>query len=255
MIFRSSQFATFKQCPRRAYYKYELGLRKKHDGKNIHLEFGKMLHEAIEAFHRNDAIEAGLEVINEWELPFDKVKNHHVGRSLLMQYARNNTIEVVSYEREFSFSIGNHTWKGRFDNIGIYNGKRFVGEYKTTNPRYLQAKPNDQFISYWAGAMIFYNDIAGIALTNLDPTKVQVSRSFINFSRSEFEEWINETKMVCAYFSRCKGKGDFPRHPQACQSFGRLCPYHELCSEPEVTRQAFIDRFYTVDEEAKNLSW
>lgn len=255
MKLRSTQISTFKQCPSRAYYRYERGLRKKSYGVSIDLEFGKMLHEAIENFHKFEDVNSGLEVINEWELPFHKVKNQNTGRALYLKYTRENPVEVLSFEKEFSFKIGNHDWFGRFDGIGKYNDNLYVLEHKTTNPRFLQTKPNDQFIAYWAGAMIFYHDIAGLMINSLDPSKIHFERHFVNFSMDEFYEWRDEMKVVAEYYARCKGKGKFPRYPQSCTMYNRLCPFHEICCEPEVSREVIIQALYEVDEEALNLSW
>ena len=255
MKVRSTQIATFKQCPAKAYYRYELGLRKKNTSKGVDLLFGSMLHDAIDAFHTTEDARAGLDVINSTELPFDKIKNQANGRALYVKYVKENPIQVISSEKSFSFKIGNHDWVGRFDGVGKFNGLLYVLEHKTTKPMYLQTKPNDQFIAYWAGALIFYNDISGIIINSLDPTKIALERIFVNYSREEFYEWRDEMKATIEYYVRCRTKGSFPRHPFSCKMFNRQCIFHEICSEPAVSRQTIINMLYEEDKQSKELSW
>lgn len=256
MILRSSFVKDVKNCPAKACYKYELGLvpiTKTKSGRND-LDFGRLVHNSIEVYH-SDGQDAALDVIEESDFHETQRKNRSTAKALIRNYILTNHVEMISMEKSFQFKIGSHTWQGRFDGIGIYQGGKWVIEHKTTNPYYLQTKPNDQFIAYWLGAMIYYQDIEGVLINNLDCDKLKVNRIPVRFSKEEKEEWIDEMKMTAESYKRCKTKGIFPRNEQACFMYNSQCPYLPLCSEVEGTRQIIIERCYEVNEKIKNLAW
>lgn len=256
MIIRSSMLKDIKSCPSKAAYKYELGLVPIAKGQRIKndLEFGKLIHEAIEIFH-TASIKDAIDLIDVSPMHETKRKNRQTAKVLLRRYADSNSVEIQHLEKSFQFKIGSHTWQGRFDGIGIYQGDVWVIEHKTTNPLYLQIKPNDQFIAYWLGAMIHFQNVKGVLINNLDCDKLEVTRIPVQYTKEEKEEWLDEIKITAEVYSRYRTKGVFPRNDMACHLYNSVCPYMALCSEPEGTRDMIMARCYEVKESLKLLEW
>ena len=256
MILRSSMVSDIKACPAKAFYKYELGLQpiqKGNPSKN-HLSFGRIVHEAIEKFHLG-SLDAAIKLIDESNLFETRRKNKQTAKALIKTYSMRINFEMEIMEKEFSYGIGDHVWQGRYDGIGFYNGHRWVIEHKTTNPFYLQFKPNDQFIAYWIGANKDYGEVKGVLLNSLDCDKLEVETIPITFSKDEQDEWLDEICRVANMYENFKHEGVFPRNPGACKLFNSLCPFYALCSEPEGTRENVVRHCYTEDEKLKTLSW
>ncbi len=258
MIFRSSMISTFKACPAKACYKYELGLvpygvkRKKND-----LEFGSLVHDSIERYHlAGDDLKAALDFLNKQEIQETRRKNKTTAAALVKDYAAKNQIKMIEVEKLFTYDLGGgHTWMGRFDGIGEWNGDLWVIEHKTTNPEYLMNKPNDQFIAYYIGANILYGDVKGVYLNNLNCDKLEVKSWQITFNQDETEEWKDEMAATAEAYATYKRLGIFPRNQGACRMYNSRCCYMPLCTEPEGTRALVQERCYVVNEEARKLQW
>jgi hypothetical protein len=256
MILRSSMVRDIKTCLAKAAYKYVLGIVPLSKGKGIRndLDFGKLMHFSIETYH-TEGYDKAVRVIEDTIFHETKRKNKHVAKVLLQKYTEKTTVEMISLEKPFRFKIGSHTWEGRFDGIGRFNGKLWVIEHKTTNPFYLQTKPNDQFIAYWLGAKVYYRQVSGVLINNLDCDKLEVNIIPVTFSDVEKDEWIDEMKMTAEHYKRCLTKGIFPRNEASCYMYNSMCPYLPLCSEPEGPREMVQSRCYEVNEKLKNLAW
>lgn len=258
MIFRSSMLSTFKACPAKACYKYELGLvpygvkRKKND-----LEFGSLVHDAIEKYHlAGDDLGEALAFIEETDIQETKRKNKMTALALVKRYAQKCEIKMLAVEKLFDFPLANgDTWMGRFDGIGEWHGDLWVIEHKTTNPEYLTFKPNDQFLAYYIGACYLFGDIKGVYLNNLDCDKLDVRSTPITFNRDEVEEWKDEIAATAEAYATYKRLGIFPRNSGACKMYNSKCCYYPLCSEPEGSRTVIQERCYVVNEEARKLQW
>ena len=254
MILRSSMVSDFKSCPAKAAYKYEVGITPIQSGRSNDLEFGSLVHQAIEIYH-NHSLDEAVSLIENSGMSETRRKNRSTAKALLKTYVSTNSVQMERTESSFSFKIGSHTWQGRFDGIGWYNGGRWVLEHKTTQPNYLILKPNDQFVAYWLGGFIYYHDIQGVLVNSLDCDKLQVTRYPVTFSRDEKEEWITEMKALAETYKRYRSKGIFPRNPGACFAFNRLCPYYPLCQEPDSSRQVIVEKCYQENSFVKNMEW
>lgn len=260
MIFRSSMLSTFKACPAKACYKYELGLVPygKTSQKND-LEFGSLVHNAIEHYHRTgDDIAEAMRYMDGQEIKETKRKNKATAKALVKRYASRCQVKMLVVEKLFEYPLpgpGDHIWMGRFDGIGEYQGDLWVIEHKTTRPEYLSFKPNDQFIAYYIGANRIYGDVKGVLLNNLDCDKLDVKTTPITFTRDEVEEWKEEIAATAEVYSTYKRLGIFPRNSGACKMYNSRCSYYPLCTEPEGSRGLIQERCYVVNEEAKKLQW
>jgi len=258
MIFRSSMLSTFKSCPAKCCYKYELGLvpygvkRKKND-----LEFGSLVHNGIERYHLSgDDLGAALEFMENEDIPETRRKNKTTAQALVKKYAATNEVKMIEVEKLFQYPIGDHTWMGQFDGIGEWNGELWVIEHKTTNPEYLQFKPNDQFIAYYIGANILYgNEVKGVLIDNLNCDKLDVKRTPVTFNKDETEEWKDEMAATAEVYMTYKKLGIFPKNAGGCMAYNSKCTFMPLCTEPEGSRGIIQERCYVVNENYKKLQW
>lgn len=254
MIVRSSFFSEMKLCLMRAHCMYDLGLRKAGVRRNPDLAFGSLIHKAIELFHKRGRDSASAYIYNATLPPHGK-KTLATAAALVNMYISSKPPKLLVAEKDFTFKIGRHTWKGRFDGIVKINGAFYVVEHKTTSPYYLLMKPNDQFISYWAGARTYFPEVAGVLINSLDPTRIEVNRFLITFNEDELERWREETKLFLSFYTLCTTKGIFPKTPSACKAYGRDCPYLPLCTSNPSQIQYIIDRCYNIDRVQKELDW
>lgn len=259
MIVRSSFFAAIKECPYKAHLKYNLGLARI-GHMNVDTFFGAILHDAIDVYNKTGDIEDGIKCLQSVEWPPHKVKNTSRAIVLLRIYVKESPTDGSRKfsEREFSFPIGNHTWKGRFDSLLENNNGEFVEENKTTKPRFLQLKPNDQFISYVYGAQILYNKrFAGIIINDLDPEKIALTRQYISYTDAEFEHWLKETEVALNAFEFYNETSTYPKHPNSCNSYGvdHQCEFYTLCTTPKDMVEKMMQTQYGIDRKSKELSW
>ena len=254
MIVRSSFLSEMKLCKARAHYMYDLGLVKKSDGVNPDLFFGSAIHKAIETYHKV-GFAAAKEFLEGQTFQYHPKKTPSAAMTLLELYVASKPPKLLVAEKNFSFKIGRHEWRGRFDGIAKVDGSLFVIEHKTTSPYYLLLKPNDQFISYWAGARVYFSEVAGVLINSLDPSRLEVNRYLVTYTPEELEAWREETKLLLSFYQLCRTKGVFPRTPSACKAYGRDCPYLPLCNSHISMQQMIIDRCYNVCREQKELDW
>ncbi|RLG67617.1 hypothetical protein DRN93_04195 [archaeon] len=256
MKVRSTVVADFLTCPRKAYYAYELGL-KRLGPPDPHLFFGQVVHSAIKVLHE-EGLESALKLIDsvDWGDIHHAVKSRDVAKSLLRVYAgASPKMKIVALEKEFVVKVGSHDWIGRFDGIAEIGGLKYVMEHKTTQGWSFQVKPNNQLIAYFLGGRRWYKDVQGVVVNLLNAKAVAVRRIVVTYGEDEIEEWQENMKAVLAYYKRCRTSGVFPRNPGACTMWFRECEFYPLCTSFGATRDALMESLYEVDPERKEMSW
>ena len=251
MIIRSSMLSEMKGCFRKCYYKYTLGLIPSKSKPNVDLLFGKVVHKAIQILHTEgkDAADDFLSVVR---FPVSTNKKNRATAKILFNSYAMSPMNIVAVEKPFSFSIGKHTWKGRFDGIIEVRNALYVADHKTTQAYFLLSKPNDQFISYWKGAKINGYDVQGVVLNHLDPVNFTCSRKLIGFTEKEFRVWREETKVYLSTYQRCLTTEVVPKNPSHCLSYGKKCPYFILCTADEATCEVVKKKFYKINRNTLN---
>lgn len=245
MKMRSTALLDYKACPQKGYYKYNLGLRAKGDGKkSADLAFGTMIHEAVRAEHLG---ESGEELINTFALPPHKYKTKETAKVLLKEFKKtiDGVLEIDLSEKPFSFDVGKHKWIGRFDIVGKLKSSKYILEIKTSNPFYFMTKPNDQLMAYYIGGMLSYG-VDGICLVSFDVMKLSVTIQPVRYSQKEVGNWLVET----ARFLDILEEGNFYKNSTACNNFGRRCEYHSLCAS-----EIPPEKLFETDENLVNMKW
>lgn len=255
MLFRSSYLAAIKACPRKAYYQYVLGLALSE--KDINLTFGSLVHDAIDTFHKEANIQAGIDFIDSSpELQFHKNKNKMTAKILLAAYAtRIREYEVEASEIPVTVNIGNHQAKLKLDGLAKKAGVRMILEHKTTVPSFLKTKPNDQFILYDIAGIIAYGDTDGLLLNSMDCATKDLKFVPVHYSEEERIQWMTETKVILDNFEKMLINQCFPQCPNSCIAYNRECEYMPLCQASPSSFAIIKERNYVINEEAKNLAW
>ncbi|HBR21589.1 MAG TPA: hypothetical protein DD713_03330 [Nitrospiraceae bacterium] len=257
MIVRSSNFATFKECPAKAHFMYELGLARS-GGKSIDLLFGSIVHDAIDMYNKTGDIQDAFALIDSIKWPPSTKKNPALAKVFVRLYVRKqNGKKKLFSERLFSFFLGQHEWRGRWDGLTLETYGLLIDELKTTNWRFFISKPNDQFISYYKAARErFGEQVHGILLYDFDVARADVKQEVIRFTDDEVKVWEEETLLEIDFYDRCQRNQVWPKRPASCLLYGinYPCPYIPLCQSPN-TAEMLMRKMFVVSEEARTLSW
>jgi hypothetical protein len=257
MIIRSSPFSTFKECPRKAYFMYELGLVRG-GSPSIDLLFGYIVHDGVDMLNKTGDLKDAFALIDQIQWPPAKKKTPGLAKTFLKLYIKKQIgIQKILSERDFRFFIGHHEWRGRWDGIDLLTEGLFVEENKTTRPRFFQPKPNDQLISYYkAGRLRFGDEVKGILINDFDVDKADIKQQFVRFTNEEVDLWEQETYQILNTYEAYRHTEVWPQHPSSCLLYGidYPCPYIPLCSSP-ITASHLQEKLFVVNQEAIDLSW
>lgn len=186
-LLTNSRLAAMRSCPRRHFYRYELGLTRSRS--ETPLRFGGVFHAGLEAYRTckssDQAIDkatAGYAIVPDWADPLDWGYECETVRNLLAghfwRYGDDN-LEFVAIERPFEIPLVNPAsmrpsrsflLAGKIDAIvKLPDGRLAVLEYKTssedigTDSEYWRRLRCDQQISlYVIGARALGFDVATV---------------------------------------------------------------------------------------------
>lgn len=142
-ILTHSSLSCVRRCRREYWFRYELGLRPAVD--SIALNYGRIIHKAIESLAKHGLTDALVEVRREAARLF--AANPHLGGTLaatIRAYAAvYEGAPSASIEREvgFDFALAHPATKrvhpywslaGKIDGLGVRDGVEFFSEIKTT---------------------------------------------------------------------------------------------------------------------------
>jgi hypothetical protein len=247
-----------KECITKAHFMYDLGLVR-HGAQDVNLFFGLALQNAIDIYNKTGDLQDGLDYLDSltnW--PTTKKKNITVAKVMLRIYANTNhdKDKRTQSEQEFTFRVGTHEWRGRFDSVLTHTEGLYVEENKTTKPAFFQAKPNDQFIAYYIGAQTKFDTVHGVITNVFNLDKRCIDRMYIHYADEEVDTWRAETALFLDFYESCCERGVFPKMPSSCLMYGPqyVCPYAMLCTATNLTFPYLFEKF-AVNEEAKSLSW
>jgi hypothetical protein len=157
-----SQLDSYKQCPLRYFYEYEVGLRKRGDeSSDHHLRFGEAIHEGLRHLYLGDTLKAAQEAfLSTYPVqldPTDLAKTRENGVVALASYARrwrdeDRKWKVVSCEkadaREDGYIVHLDLVMENLEQGGIYGfDHKTTGKYLNSD-YWLQFNPNSQITQY-----------------------------------------------------------------------------------------------------------
>ena len=221
-IYDSTKIKQFQTCPRQYFEKFILGHNR--EGTNVHIEFGRCIHTALEVLaelgpvgllEAHDAfLEAWKEVypVGVLTMEQDKVKNPDRAFTLLkdyiQKYGKIDRPEDVEYiEICGTVPIADDRsihWKTdaiRRKPPGVLNeGKLFVLEHKTSGKTWLGPWRDKWHYDFQVGCYNFalfclvddYNDTAGVEVDGLItwPKKNHFERIPVRKSIAQLESWL-----------------------------------------------------------------
>lgn len=180
-----SRLAAYRTCPRKHFYRYELGLEKERQADP--LRFGTAVHNGLEAFAKGATFEASIEkaldtyeATPSWADPYEwEVERETVGALLAGYFWRwtNEPLEHVEAEREFDIPLTNpdtgrasqnFTQAGKIDGvIRLADGRLAVLEHKTAgleiespdSPYWLRLRIDPQISTYMLAARAIGYDV------------------------------------------------------------------------------------------------
>lgn len=278
-ILDSSAITTFKDCPRRFFFQYELSLVPKHDV--IYFAWGKAYHkfrELIEVAYMQGDTSGAVDVATREAFalfrkgipndpnPQDKVSFYTGQRflqSILAAYQHwtreklTKEIEVIAVEQAFNVLLpsGQRT-SGRADQIiRLRTSKRIYGrDFKTTskNPAYYARglDPNDQLTRYtYAESLLSSSRIEGQLVEVLYNDKTHgpdITTFPIAISPWRITDWLRSEQYWHEAIAKCRETETWPQNEKGCG----FCQYHDVCkkgsefAQENVLRQNYILRVW-----------
>ncbi len=175
-LLTATRMATLLSCPRRHFWRYEIGLRKKVDGDA--LRFGSAWHRAMEARWRGADSRAAFEAAVAEKVELDEMQLATLSGMLAGYYHRysNDPIKSVHPEVEFRSPLsGSRTFDvaGKIDGLAVmHDGRLALVEHKTAgcdiapdSDYWLRLRGNAQVLQYvlaarslgWDVALVIYD--------------------------------------------------------------------------------------------------
>lgn len=247
-----SQLDSYKECPLRYFYEYEVGLRKRGDeSADHHLRFGEAIHEGLRRLYLGDTLrsaqEAFLATYPVQLDPTDLAKTRENGVVTLAAYARRWAEEdrkwkVLSCEKADSRDDGHVVHLDLvMENVDI--GGIYGFDHKTTG-KYLNAdfwsqfNPNSQITQYVKFIKERYGDCDGFYINALGfrfrqhAYKGEPAGFWHSFERQMFNR--NEEQLAIEHQSerdwiadieRSRATGIWRINTNSC----RFCSYRAIC--------------------------
>lgn len=173
-LLTASRMTTLLACPRRHYWRYEIGLRKVESADA--LRFGSAWHRAMEALGQGmsteDAYKAALGEVQEID-ELAAATLWGLFAAYVMRYGLDRSVEVLHREVEFQTVIDrSRTFHaaGKIDGLGrLADGRLCLVEYKTTSSSlepdsdyWLRLRADTQILMYVSAARALGWDVATV---------------------------------------------------------------------------------------------
>lgn len=143
-------------------------------------------------------------------------------------------------------------WTGKIDLIYRREGRIYIMDHKTTSmmgPNYFKEFDlSSQVYGYlWASAKLLNQPIAGFVVNALAIRKQTKTGKRFEFERypvpgDDFlvAEWVNDTLHIVSDFIEMAKREYFPKHTKWCVGKYGLCPYVQVCSLPDHSKEVIL---------------
>jgi CRISPR/Cas system-associated exonuclease Cas4 (RecB family) len=262
IILTHSSLSSFRACPRKYYYEYELGRIPVSD--RFALAFGRVVHKALEALYKHGA-EKMVEELTAYAGDIEE-KDAAMASAMLKHYKKAD-LSIEGVEASFQMPITNpktgrhmvgYQYAGKVDVLARdAEGKRWVIEHKTTTSdiegfgTYWLRLAIDHQVSYYCmahnvnsclydvlrkpGLRVRQNDTIDDYYNRLDeeigsnPGKYFQQREIVKLD-ADLEEARHDLWQQAHALHFMRTSGFYPRNSNACQSFYGTCPYLDVCT-------------------------
>jgi len=255
-----SSILTYKQCPRKYYYKYIVGLP---ESPSIHLVRGKIAHETLEHFfdsYIDDVNMQNYEIrlktiiqslllkywqkydqqLQELDLNNDQLKYYFEETAMMLLnwletfFQKIKSFDSLSFKeifeklkplREQHFISEELGVQGYIDTIETHNDEIHIMDYKTSSHFDLN---NDYRLQLAIYSLLYkekhqkFPHKAGIYFLRYKPKYIKVDQDLINFARFEIEQVHLNTQSTDI--------NNYPKRESGlCKYNGGQCDFYEFC--------------------------
>lgn len=248
IIVDNTRLSTFKDCPRKYYYRFVKDLVLKGNQHSYKPQFGIALHEALAKWYEtNDASQMDSEFINNWTdyEGLDSIRTMERGLEILDKYRKQYSTEQFSIkhiELAGAISLDNCIYVSKIDTIVNWTSwnKNYILEHKSSAHRgYICPRPNAQVEGYVVSASSLLNiPISGAIFNfmyfrkgrrneNIADT-ISLEREMIDIDNYTIKEWEKDCNFYANSIKNCLDANYFPKQSGTCYSYGK-CPYISIC--------------------------
>lgn len=281
----STSLGELKTCPRKYYYSILCGYIT--HGDNVHQVFGLIYHSALEAYDRERAAGASHDAAllkafrlaltltwnSELQRPWTSDDNYKNRDTLLRsivwycdQFADDPFTVIVSedgaaqvelsfrFELDLKSRLTEETFLlcGHKDKRGTFNGRRWVGDHKTTksflNQDYFEKySPDNQISLYALSEQILEKEPSSGVIIDAAQIAVNFSRfqrQIITRTESQLAEWLTDAQYYIRQAENFVESNYWPMNDKSCNAWGG-CPYRKVCSAAPEIRQTLLDTMYS----------
>jgi hypothetical protein len=263
-VIDSTKLDEYTRCPRRYFYKYMLGWN--FEEPDIHLEFGTAWHLAMEhlllnGYSKESVADAHALLTAHYRKFFPEImddiyypKNPGMALQMLQQYVKSfpddlRHSKVLYTETSGTVIVGqNRLMYFKTDSIlqgnGIYQGKKYSREHKTTSRRGNHWSLRIQIGTYnhVLNCLFGPDDVYGVEVNEaiFQKTKpgfvrtqeMQSTKGMLNWMW-QVNYWMDQIDNDTDRLLHCSESSDvmnaFPMNPNGCDKYG-LCNFYDYCT-------------------------
>lgn len=264
-VLTNSQVQCFQTCPRKHYYRYELGVRPRSSGRA--LAFGLLVHEVFEkGYEHLDVVLSKMEATPDWvrdEKSLREWQGDRIKIAVLLKAAKPHIDKWDYVAKEIPFEVKSNIRgvrrAGKIDAIvSDRDSGLFVREYKTSSDDispgsdyWVRLRRDPQVVGYLVAARALGYDVDGViytvirkprhiinkgetdaefyarmeALVSVEPYIVEQR---LDYSASDFAEWKANFTHAAKSIQSCRKSGYWPTHAGSCLARSK-CEYLDAC--------------------------
>lgn len=261
----STAVKTWKECPRKYFYRMALGRTKPEGEWASVFAWGTAIHKFLEVLYSTGQLQLAMtEGLKLWKpVTKDKfdfqtkerlLKNFAKLYEMYVQETEKKNIEVLGIEQAFNIRAPDgEVIGGRFDQIIKWNGRIALRDWKTTSKMVQYWKkgldPNDQAIRYVyaLSSLHFGQDSFGypnkvidgvmfVAIQNMKSVEAKIEPVMISKNLTQVKKWIDDQLHVHKMMKLCQEEDVWPMHETNCG----FCDYQLVCTQPNESAMEYM---------------
>lgn len=276
----ASSLTAFKRCPR--FYELSIIRGYRVTERSVHLEFGSLIHKAIELYERrrgSDSHDAVLHSVMKDILIL--AENYNYEHAYKTKFALFRTIVWMlddkkdetfttytladgspAVELSFRFMIPHQSgltgesyyFCGHFDRVVmVQTGQVYIQDHKTTTKTlgpyfFNQYSPDNQMSLYtFAGEVVLEKTVAGVIVNGIQIGKefTRIANGFIARSATQLTEWYEDTLLTLRQAEQYAAAQYWPQNDTACGMYNG-CPFRGVCGSDRIVRDSLLNTHYIV---------
>lgn len=252
----STAVKTFKECPRKYFYRMVLGRTKPEGEWASVFAWGTSVHKFLEVLYETgDSGAATMAAIKLWKPVTKETFAFQTKERLIKIFAHlaqfhdneksSNNMKILGIEQPFNLRFkDDNIIGGRFDQIVNWNGRVWIRDWKTTSKMIQYWKkgldPNDQAIRYIysMSSLHFGQDDNGypnkvidgvifVAIQSMKSVDCKIESVTIGKNISQIRRWVDDQVFVHKAMSACREEDMWPMHEGNCG----FCDYQLVCTQ------------------------